>query len=59
MTSSRGFSVLLKSIDMNIGFIGAGNLALYMAQGLVRSGWYFIICYLVYMCIDQAELDVT
>ena len=38
MSSSKGFSVLLKSIDMNIGFIGAGNLALYMAQGLVRSG---------------------
>ena len=38
MTSTRGFSALFKAVDMNIGFIGAGNLALYVSQGLVRSG---------------------
>ncbi|CAK8684707.1 pyrroline-5-carboxylate reductase 1, mitochondrial-like [Clavelina lepadiformis] len=38
MSSVKGLSLLLKAIDMNIGFIGAGNLALYMAQGFVRSG---------------------
>jgi len=41
LQEATGFSVLLKAIDMNIGFIGAGNLALYMAQGLVRSGKMF------------------
>ena len=28
---------------MNVGFIGAGNLALYMAQGFVRSGKFVSI----------------
>nr|XP_002131193.1 pyrroline-5-carboxylate reductase 1, mitochondrial-like [Ciona intestinalis] len=36
--NSKGVSILLKAIDMHIGFIGSGNLALYVAKGLVRSG---------------------
>lgn len=30
--------LLLKALDMNIGFIGAGNLAVHMAKGFIKSG---------------------
>ena len=42
MSATKGVSFLYKAIDMNIGFIGAGNLALYMAQGFVRSGMFYL-----------------
>ncbi|XP_039255754.2 pyrroline-5-carboxylate reductase 1, mitochondrial-like [Styela clava] len=31
-------NLLLKALDMNIGFIGAGNLAAHMAKGFIKSG---------------------
>lgn len=47
MNSTRGFSAIFKAVDMNIGFIGAGNLALYVSQGLIRSGMHIRKYFLV------------
>jgi len=38
LTSIRSLSYVLKAADVNVGLIGAGNLALHIAQGFIRAG---------------------
>lgn len=38
MSGTRNLSYLLKAVDVNVGLIGAGNLAFHIAQGFIRAG---------------------
>lgn len=38
MSGIKNLSHLLKAVDVNVGLIGAGQLALHIAQGFVRAG---------------------
>ena len=38
MSGARNLSYLLKPMNVNVGLIGAGNLAINLAKGFVRAG---------------------
>ena len=63
MAGTRNLSYLLKPMNVNVGLIGAGNLAINLAKGFVRAGMFKVIWFVfkivktIYNCTNKYYID--